>query len=121
MIILSVLVSCLIFFVVSRGFFEDYSGMQATCECFIIATIAIIAIMTVSLVIEHLTVSGTKNRIEAVRTAINDARQNGGEEQAGLIQEKIKWNNKIIGYKTYNGTVWDIWNPEELAEIELIK
>ena len=68
---------------------------------------------------------GIRAEIEAyyaMQKTIENARENGDElEKATLVNKLIELNQGLAKYSYYNRTVWDIWIPDEIEELELLK
>lgn len=62
------------------------------------------------------------NEYNALKTTVTEFRgQNHNVERAAIILEVTKMNMKIANAKYWNDTIFDIYIPDEFAELELIK
>ena len=61
-------------------------------------------------------------QFESVKISIENARMNGSELERVALQDRIMDTNKWIAYNKYwNGTIWNLWIPDKIMELEYIK
>lgn len=121
MLILTILVVVLILSLIICNKAGYYSQWYVVGQIGAAISAMLLGLSLLCCFVEHITTKGTINEIEVVRQAVEEAREKGVGEQAGLILIKAETNKELILYKTYNDTIWDIWNPDEICELELIK
>jgi hypothetical protein len=82
------------------------------------------AILLSSLVlcpISHMDMRDNIVKYHAIKETINQSRQNDGIERAALVNQISIINATIASYQYWNNTLLDIYIPDEVMELEMLK
>ncbi len=119
MIILKILLVGLVLGILTRGYFKwEFIGDVLIGICSILLIIVAITI--------PLNIQTTKADIQSyyvLKNTIEEARNNNFSEleRAGLVNRIIENNIALAKYQYYNNTIWDLWIPDEIMDLEPLK
>jgi len=79
-------------------------------------------IALIGLVISPLSIKAGIEKYETTRQTIERARENGNSlEQAALQHKIIECNQWLAGHIYWNDSLFDIWIPDEVTQLELLR
>lgn len=89
-----------------------------------VATIGgiILIISLITIPITHYQVHGEIHSFEATKSTVDRARATGRKIEDAAMQLKIiEQNQRLASTQYYNGTIWDIWIPDAIDELNPIE
>ena len=88
----------------------------------VIGTIGLI-VSLLTLPFSRMEVNSTIHKIEATQQTINRARENENIklEKMAIQNKAAEMNQKLASTKYYNKTVFDLWIPDKIENVEPIK
>lgn len=120
MLIIDVLVVLMILAILSESFGVCNYDLNATV--FILCAICLFIVL-ITLPLSHYEVKEFIAKYEVTQETLNVTRAVGGDdlERIAIQHKVIEINQTLAGYKYWNSTIFDIWIPDEIEELELIK
>ena len=86
-----------------------------------IGTLMII-ICAVCFLAEQVEVRNQIIRYNVLKETVEEARKNGDKIERAAVMRDIITNNKVLGsYKYWNKTIFDIFIPDEINDLEMLK
>lgn len=117
MLILGILVAVIVIGIVLMAFDHDELGPVLTT-----AGIIILVIVLIILPLSRLGYRASIAQYKAVETTLSTLRADGeGLEDAAIQHKVIGMNRWLAGTQFYNTTIWDIWIPDEVMDLEPLK
>lgn len=97
--------------------------IEGPCVGATVVTGLTILLMTIALMANNCSVSNDVNQLLIVKQEIEKARSNPNmeAERVAFLPKVIEYNQQVASYKYWNNTQWDLWIPDELADLEPIK
>lgn len=117
------LISIVSFWIARRidAFEHEVAGVLCTVIWFVSGIVLIILLIGIPL--NRRSVMVDIQKVEACRITVENARSNkySDLERATILKEIISWNERIVATQYENKNIWDLWIPDEVDQVELIK
>ena len=96
----------------------DFDGgviLTLLSGCFLVVALA-------GFPVEHIQTKAEIVEYEATRQTLESARKNGNDWELAAIQTRVIESNRwLLKKQYYNSTIFDIWIPDAIDKVEIIK
>jgi hypothetical protein len=101
---------------------HPYSALEPICGVFsmFFGVVTVIAIIAIPL--NRISIEASIHRLEAIRETVNSARERGDEiERFSLAKDIAEANRYLAEAKYLNSTIYSIWIPDSINDVEPIR
>ncbi|MBT7930169.1 hypothetical protein HN682_09690 [Candidatus Peregrinibacteria bacterium] len=83
----------------------------------------VLVILVIAFPMERMEAKRLMRNVATTQETIDEARKDsfGNVERMALTRDMISLNKEIVNAKYWNTTVWDIWIPDYVEQIEMLK
>lgn len=122
MIILLVLGVLVVVGLLIVGYGDAYSDMRTTGTIISVISGFILFLFLIGIPISHMESRSGIQQFEAVRSTVESARANGIPMESAAIQIKVaEMNQWLAEQQYYRTTIFSVWYPEEVMDLEPIR
>jgi len=84
---------------------------------------SVLVVLLIAFPIERMKAKRLMREVATTQETIDEARKDsfGNVERMALTRDMISLNKEIANAKYWNNTVWDIWIPDYVEQIEMLK
>ncbi|WP_342836276.1 hypothetical protein [Priestia sp. SB1] len=102
---------------------SSYNGWDLTFALSSVVFGATLAVSLLVLSINHLSAEADIKKYEVLKMTIDQSREDGNSEieRAALVKKIISFNTDLAETKYWNETVFDIFVPDKVAELDYLK
>ena len=100
---------------------EGSSGSELPVLIGFVSFVALLGVV-LTLPIQHMDIRAEIDQYRATQSTLVTAREDGQTwESAAIQQEVVEANRWLANVRYWNGTVFDLWIPDEVEELKVIR